>query len=272
MSYKQKTFPVFIFLVLILLSSCSGVKEIAYLQNLSQKSDTVKNIIHDTGLYAARIKPKDMLSVTVVTSEPITTRMYNLLVPIVTENIEKNLMAQPGLQSYIVDNDGKIDFPTLGKIEVSGLNLKELENLLQKKLEASFSKEKPIITIRFINFSINILGEVTRPGKYFTTNERMTIFEALSLANDMTIYGRRDNVKVLRENARGEKTILIINLNDRNIIFSQAYYLEQNDVVYVEPNKTKSRATNFGAAETFSISAVSIVISLTTLLVNLLKK
>ena len=271
MYHKRKPLPVSILLALMFLSSCAGVKEIAYLQNLSQKTDSLNINKQDIGLFAAKIKSKDMLSISVVTSEPQTTRMYNLVLPLVNENPEKTLTTLPSLQSYLVDNDGNIDFPVFGKIKVNNLSLKELENLLQKKLESSFSKERPIITIRFLNFSVNVLGEVTKPGKYFSSNERMTIFEALSLSNDMTIYGRRDNVKVLREDANGKKIIININLNDKNIIYSPAFYLEQNDVVYVEPNQTKSRATNFGTAETIGISAISVLVSLTALMVNILK-
>lgn len=265
---KKTILPVSIFLALMFLNSCAGVKEIAYFQKLSAKTDSVKQ---NTALFDARIKPKDMLSITVAASEPMTTRMFNLLVPIVTENSEKNILSQPGLQSYIVDIDGNIDFPVFGKIKVSGLSLKELENQLQKKMESSFSKERPIITIRFINYTVNVLGEVNRPGKYNTTNERMTLFDAISIAGDLTIYGRRDNIKILREDANGIKKVITINLNDENIIHSPVYYLEQNDVVYVEPNKTKARSASFGAAESFGISALSIAISLTSLLINILK-
>lgn len=265
---KKTILPVSILLVLMFLNSCAGVKEIVYFQKLSAKTDSLKQ---NTGLFDARIKPKDMLSITVAASEPMTTRMFNLLVPIVTENSEKNILSQPGLQSYIVDIDGNIDFPVFGKIKVSGLSLKELENQLQKKMESSFSKERPIITIRFINYTVNVLGEVNRPGKYNTTNERMTLFDAISIAGDLTIYGRRDNIKILREDANGIKRVITVNLNDENIIHSAFYYLEQNDVVYVEPNTVKSRSASFGAAESFGISALSIGISLISLLINILK-
>lgn len=255
--------------MVMILNSCAGVKEIAYLQKLSGKADSLKQA--NAGLYSVRIKPKDLLSITVTTSEPQTSKMYNLVLPQVNESPEKTITSQPSLQAYLVDNDGNIDFPVFGKLQVKGLTQKELESLLQKKLEPNFSKERPIVSIRFLNYSVNVIGEVVKPGKYSTFNERMTIFEALSMANDMTIYGRRDNVKVLRESADGKKTILTVNLNDENIIFSPAYYLEQNDVIYVEPNKTRTRATNFGTAETIGISAVSVLVSLTALLVNILK-
>ena len=268
MSHKKTTIPFLVLLVLMVFSSCAGVKEIAYLQKSTSKTDSVKR---NNGLFEARIKPKDMLSITVSTSEPATSRMYNLILPQINDNPEKNLISQPGLQSYIVDVDGNIDFPVLGKIKVSGLTLKELETSLQHKMESSFSKERPIITIRFTNYAVNILGEVNRPGKYNTLNERMTILDALSNAGDLTIFGRRDNIKVLREYADGSKKTFSLNLNDENIIYSPAFYLEQNDVVYVEPNVTRARSASFGAAESFGISALSIAISLTSLLINILK-
>ena len=268
MNYKKTKLSLFLFLSMLIMSSCSGIKDIIYFQKL----DTTKEIKQSSDLYEARIKPKDLLSITVVTSEPSASKMFNLIVPQIAElSSQSYLTSQPSLQTYLVNNDGEIDFPVFGKIKVKGLTIKEFETLLQKKLESAFSKERPIVTIRFTNYAVNVLGEVNRPGKYTANNERITILEVLSAAGDLTIYGRRDNVKVLRENADGNKTFISVNLNDENIINSPVYYLEQNDVVYVEPNKTKSRATNYGAAESFGISALSIVISMTSLLFNILK-
>ena len=132
-----------------------------------------------------------------------------------------------------------LDFPVIGELHVAGLTRKELEAQIQKKLEPAFSNEHPIITIRFTNYDVNILGEVVRPGKYSSKNDRLTIFEGLALAGDLTIYGRRDNVKVLREKADGSKILLFVNLSDKNIVNSPAYYLEQNDVLYVEHQQIK---------------------------------
>jgi polysaccharide export outer membrane protein len=245
---------------------------VAYLQTLPAGSDTTHVQGSSANLYEARIKPKDLLSITVVTSAPEASRIYNLLVPQISDvSSTANLYSTPTMQTYLVDNDGNIDFPMLGKISAGGHTRKELEAELQERLDPLFSKEHPIITIRITNYSVNVLGEVARPGKYVSTNDRLTIFEGLALAGDMTLYGKRNNVKVLREGADGNKTIININLNDKNIIHSPAYYLEQNDVVYVEPNKARSRASDIGTAETLSVSALSILISLTSLIVNILK-
>jgi polysaccharide export outer membrane protein len=258
---------------MMLFNSCAGVKEMAYFQKLTTKTEVLKA---NTGLSEARFKPKDILSITVITSEPATSKIYNLSLPYIPQNPEKDLTSQfgnqPALQSYLVDVDGNIDFPVFGKIKVVGLSITELENLLQKKLEPAFNSERPIITIRFLNYSIYVLGEVNKPGKYNTTNERITIFDAISNAVDLTVYGRRDNIRILREDANGVKKMITVNLNDENIIYSPFYYLEQNDVVYVEPNKVKSRSTSFGVAETFGISAISILISMTSLIINILRK
>jgi len=273
MYFKKSNLPVVLFLNILFFSSCAEVKNIAYFQKLDTKTSHSKNQKNplelkknSSLLYDARIKPKDLLSITVVSSEPEASKMYNLVVPQLAEASNQNsIFTQPTLQSYLVDNDGNIDFPVFGKIKVIGLTRKELESLLLGKLSSAFSKEIPIVTIRFTNYSVNILGEVLKPGKFETSNERLTIFEGLALAGDLTIYGRRDNVKVLREKSDGTKEYITLNLNDKNIIYSPAYYLEQNDVVYVEPNKSRSRSSNYGAAESFGITSLSVLLTLTSL-------
>ena len=307
MYYKKSNLPVFLFLSILLISSCSEVKNIAYFQKIDASKDARNNRQNQTeysnshnkpadlmnyadansrnqnsgsvqpeknsaGLYNARIKPKDLLSITVVSSEPEASKIYNLVVPQIEDaSTPNNLFSQPTLQSYLVNNEGIINFPVFGKLKVAGLTRKELELMLLEKLAPAFSKEKPIITISFINYSVNILGEVQKPGKYETSNDRLTIFEGLALAGDLTIYGRRDNVKVLRESGDGSKEYITMNLNDRKIIYSPAYYLEQNDVVYVEPNKSRSRSSNYGAAESYGITSLSVLLTLTSLVFTVFK-
>lgn len=271
MHLKKTNLFILLFISLFLMGACSGVKNVAYLQKLGASTDSLKHK-QSSSLYNARIKPQDLLSITVVTSEPETSRIYNLVVPQISENTTNNLTSIPTLQNYLVDNDGNIDFPVFGKLNVKGLTRKELEAVIQDKLASAFSKERPIVTIRITNYSVNIVGEVARPGKFVTNNDRLTIFEGLALAGDISIFGRRDNVKVLRENADGTKKIITVNLNDENIINSPVYYLEQNDVVYVEPNKSKANSSYFGSAESFGISALSILFSLASLVITILHK
>ncbi len=270
----KTTFSSLLVISLVLISSCAPVKDIAYFQRLDvQTKKNVKQQRNIDIVFDARIKPKDLLSITVVSSEPEASRIYNLVVPQIAGPTNQNsVFSQPTLQTYFVDNNGNIEFPVFGKIKAAGYTRAELEEILHKKLAAAFSKESPIITIRFTNYSVNILGEVQRPGKFETTNDRLTIFEGIALAGDLTIYGRRDNVKVLRESADGTKQYITLNLNDKNIIYSPAYYLEQNDVVYIEPNKSRSRSSNYGAAETFGISSLSVLLTLTSLVFTVLRK
>jgi len=272
MNYK-KTQTHFVYLLFVLyLTSCKGVKNISYFQRIEKDNVALINESSNNGFYDVRIKPKDILSITVVSSEPDASKHYNLTVPQIADlNSVNNIYSQPTLQTYLVDNEGKINFPVLGVIKVSGLTSKELETLFQAKLESAFNNERPIITIRFLNYGVNILGEVNRPGRYESTNERLTIFEGLALAGDLSIYGKRDNVKVLREKADGSKLFINMNLNDENIINSEGYFLEQNDVIYVEPNTSKTRTANIGSAENLGISAVSILISMASLIVTVMQ-
>lgn len=272
MSYKKIPLIIVLILVLFLINSCNSEKRIAYFQKIGTEKDDLKFQKNSATTYDARIKSKDLLSITVVSSEPEASKIYNLIMPQIEDPSSQNsLYSQPSLQTYLVGNDGYISFPVFGKIKAAELTRNELELYLKKQLEPAFSKEIPIITIRITNYTVNVLGEVSKPGKYGTNNERITIFEGLALAGDMTIYGQRDNVKVLREKNDGTKEYYTLNLNDKNIIFSPAYYLEQNDVVYVEPNKSKLRSSNFGSAESFWISALSVLFSLASLIITVLK-
>lgn len=239
--------------------SCVQVKDIAYFQQTDQ-SQTVLNSVK----YDAQIKPKDILSIAVVSSEPDASKRYNLIMPQISGELN-SIQSQPTLQNYLVDNDGNINFPSLGIMQVKGMTTKQLEKHIENQLKPFFTEEMPVITVRILNYSVNVLGEVLRPGKFEANNGRITIFEGLAMAGDMTIYGRRDNVKVLRENEAGEKVIYTLNLNDKKLFDSPAYFLQQNDVVYVEPNQTRANSSRYGAAESYRVSTLSILISLATL-------
>lgn len=263
--------PFLILITLVLaLSSCSVPKNVAYFQNLQTTGTQVSPQAAST--FEAKIKPKDLLTITVVASNQEATKNYNLIVPQISTNITTTSYTQPAIQPYLVEKDGTIDFPTLGTLQVAGLTRSELKKVILDKIRPAFNEEIPIITINILNFSINVLGEVARPGRLTVTNERFTILDAIAQAGDLTLYGKRDNIKVLREHADGSKEYLTVNLNDQNIIYSSAYYLEQNDIVYVEPNNVRKRTSNIGAAETLSISVISTLISITSLLVNILRK
>jgi polysaccharide export outer membrane protein len=174
-----------------------------------------------------------------------------------------------GLQNYIVDNAGNIEFPVLGTLHVAGLTRVQVQNLIKSKIYPQFLKEEPVINVRFQNYKISVLGEVARPGSFTATNEQCTLFDALAMAGDLTIYGKRENVMLIREYADGSKAVYRINLQDKDLVLNpQIYYLQQNDVLIIEPNKTKARAAGIGSSETFTISIISTLISVATLIIT----
>lgn len=253
----KRTF--YLSVIAIVIVSCTPVKDITYFQDVLQQTTTLGRSEFDSP-----IKSKDLLSITVVSSEPEASRRYNLVTPQV-ETTSGYTQGQPMLQNYLVDDFGNINFPSLGTLNVRGLSTKELEQLIEKQLSPFFTQELPVITVRILNYTVNVLGEVQRPGQFQTNNGRITLLEALAMAGDMTIYGRRDNVKVIREEAGGERIVYTVNLNDKNVFNSQAFFLEQNDVIYVEPNQSRANSSRFGAAETYRISTLSVLISLATM-------
>ena len=176
------------------------------------------------------------------------------------------------LQTYLVDNNGNITFPIIGEIHLGGLTKSEAEKLIEQKIKPFMAgEENPIVTVRMTGYQISVLGEVSRPGTFTVSREKIIILEALAQAGDLTIYGVRNNVKLIREDATGKKMIVEMDLNDANIINSPYYYLQQNDVIYVTPNKVKAQNSSVGSMTTLWFSATSILISLTSLLYNILK-
>ena len=253
----------------MMMTGCGSTKNVAYFKN----SDSI-DLASSRMLYDARIMPKDVLSITVNTSDPEAAVPFNLTVPTV-QSVAARMTSttQASLQSYIVDNEGNISFPLVGKLHLGGLTKNEAEKLIYDKIKPYMNEtETPIVTVKMINYKISVLGEVARPGMFTVVNEKISILEALAQAGDLTIYGVRDRVKLIREDANGQKEIHVLNLNDANIINSPYYYLQQNDIVYVEPNKVKSQNSSVGSMTTLMFSATSILISLTSLLYNILKK
>lgn len=254
-------------IAVLLLAACQSYKQVPYLQN----SDDLKNMPQVQELYDARIMPKDLLTITVNAQNSETAAPYNLVVQSPFNTTTKSLTTQPALMSYLVDNNGDIDFPSLGKIHVGGLTKTQAEDMIHQRLRPFFEDNNFIVNVRMINYKISVLGEVARPNTYTISNEKVNVFEALALAGDLTIYGERNGVKLIREDNQGHKQVITLNLNDANIITSPYYYLQQNDVLYVVPNKAKAKNSDIGNSTTLWFSATSIMISLTSLLYNILK-
>ncbi|MBR4920444.1 MAG: polysaccharide biosynthesis/export family protein [Prevotella sp.] len=255
--------------VALWLSSCSSSKNVAYIQN-SDQFDAARS----TYLYDARIMPKDVLTITVNTVNPEAAEPFNLVVSTAlnTSNGGRNLGQSRALQTYLVGNDGTINFPVLGQLHVGGLTKSECETMIHDKILPYLNaKENPVVTVRMANYKISVIGEVARPGVFTVGNEKINIFEALAQAGDLTIYGVRDRVKLIREEYNGQKNVYTLNLNDVNIISSPYYYLQQNDIVYVEPNKVKARNSGIGQSTSLWLTSTSILVSLASLLYTILK-
>ena len=258
----------FIFLCgVLLLISCGSSKKITYLQNIQDVDLELSRYLYD-----AKIMPKDVLSITVSTVNPEAAAPFNQTVPTILSRGQQSTYSNSLLQSYLVDNNGQIEFPIVGTLTVGGLTKSECEQMVLSKILPYLNEnERPIVTVRMFNYKISVIGEVNRPGMYTVGNEKINIFEALAQAGDLTIYGVRKNVKLIREDATGKKEIHTLNLNDADLVTSPYYYLQQNDIVYVEPNKVKSRNSGISSSTTIWFSATSILISLTSLLYNILR-
>ena len=267
---KNVTTYVIAAIAILLLSACVSPKNVAYIQN----SDTFA-ADRSAFLYEAHIMPKDVLTITVNTVNPEISAPFNLTVSPTLGNAStgsQTVSSTRALQTYLVSNDGTISFPVLGTLKVGGLSKAECEQLIHDRIVRYLNgKEDPVVTVRMANYKISVLGEVARPGMFTVGNEEINIFEALALAGDLTIYGVRDRVKLIRKDADGKRNVYTLNLNDINIINSPCYYLQQNDVVYVEPNKVKARNSSVGQTTTLWLTSTSILVSVASLLFNILK-
>ena len=251
----------------LMLASCGSTKDVPYFQN----AETV-DLSNSSYLYDAKIMPKDQLSITVSTINDEAATPFNMTVPTPYTAGQRTSYSQAILQTYLVDNQGMITFPIIGEIKVGGLTKSEAENLIKGKIQPYINEnEKPIVTVRMVGYQISVIGEVARPGTFTVSREKITVLEALAQAGDLTIYGQRKNVQLIREDAHGQKSIHILDLTDANLVNSPYYYMQQNDVINVTPNKVKAQNSSVGSMTTLWFSATSILISLTSLLYNILK-
>ena len=261
---KKLFFPLF---ALVLMCSCGSQKDVPYFQNSGEV-----DLSRSRYLYDARIMPKDQLTITVSCIDDQAAAPFNMTVPTPYSMNNRSTYSQPMLQTYLVDNDGNIQFPIVGLLHVGGMTKAEAEKMIEGKIKPFMAEsEKPIVTVRIPGYQISVIGEVARPGTFNVSREKITILEALAQAGDLTIYGVRDRVKLIRENADGKKRIYTKNLNDANIINSPCYNLQQNDVVYVEPNKVKARNSSVGQTTSLWLTSTSILVSVASLLFNILK-
>lgn len=246
-------------MLLFLFFSCASKKNVVYYQDIDS---TLAQ--QNANSFEIKIQPDDLLMIIVSADDPEVALPFNLKTfSISTSNRLDIARGQETVQLYLVDQSGNIEFPVIGKLKVGGLTRTEILKLLQEKI-SNYIKN-PIVNLRVMNFKISLQGEVNLPGTFPITSERVTLIEALSMAKDLTIYGKRDNILIIRE-TNGVKSYNRVDITKSDFINSPFYYLTQNDVVYVEPNKTRVNSSAVGPNTSVIISAVSILVSLSVLI------
>ena len=233
---------------IIFITSCASRKDLVYFQDEPLEAGLLVSEPEQL-VY----KPDDILTINVSALDPDTVRPFNLPLVANNTNVGLNAQAQLQVQSYLVDYDGNIQFPVLGALKVEGLTRTELTSLLTEKISAYAND--PIVNVRLANFTITIIGEVSRPGTFTIQDERITLLEALGMANDLTIFGARKNILIIRE-VEGKKKFATIDLTSINTVNSPVYYLQQNDVIYVEPNRARIRSSNYNQNNNVLIAAI----------------
>lgn len=251
----------FSFVLVMLFAACTTTREIAYFQDTNQNE--MMKIVEEN---LPRIKPDDILTITVSSSKPELAAPYNLLRATQDVYTTGNRWE---LEAYQVNREGCINFPVLGTLKVGGMTREELVAMLQKRLAEVMPD--PVVTITYRNFKVTVLGEVAHPGTFDVTSDRITVLEAVGKAGDLSVYGRRDNVLVIRE-VDGKREMARLDLKSKNIFKSPYYYLQQNDVIYVEPNRAKAiQGSSFRSNFPLYLSSGSLLVTIATLIVTLSK-
>ena len=256
----------FLVLSILLLTSCMSTKNVTYFQNKDQIDLTLSKQLYD-----AKIMPKDILQIQVFSMTPEASEPFNLVKSGSTTTTTSST-TQNSVYNYLVDNDGTVVMPIIGTVQVGGLDMREAEQLIKRKIQPYLSEsENVVVHVRMMNYKYAILGGVNRPGLYTTQNEKVSILEAIAQAGDLTTFAYRDRIFLIRENAEGQKEYHQLNINDANIVSSPYFYLQQNDVIYVEPRKIEARNSFISANTTIWFSLTSSLMSIATFIIALSK-
>lgn len=245
--------------IILMVSGCRSTRNITYLSDLGEGHDSP---IEVKQTFIRVVHPGDLLSIIVSSLSIESNYLFNN---------NHNTYGDPEESGssgtgYLVDENGSIDFPLIGSINLLGLTKTEAKEKLVQKLNEQV--KKPVVSIRFLNFKVTVLGEVNNPSSFNIPTDHVNVFEALGLAGDMTIYGKRENVLLIRENG-GIRTTIRLNLNEKNFLSSPYYYLQPNDILYVEPDEAKASLTNLKRRDfQFGLSIGISILSIVTLLLT----
>ena len=271
MNWKLFYFYLMTFCIILLLTGCANYKDVPYFQN-SAEFDGSKGAM----LYDMKIKPKDNLSIYVFCpTDPEAGSLFSVSNPPAIDytQLPIRIGAGSGLgQYYIVENDGCIEYPLVGKIHLEGLTIEQANAHIKEKIAPYFKEGIDyLVNVYLHNYNVTVMGEVNKPNTFEVSRNKMTILEALAKAGDMTIYGKRDNVKILRELPDGTYEVHELDMRDANILNSPYYYLQQRDIVYVEPNEAMAQNAKIGRTTQLWVRGAAITISLGSLLYRVLQ-
>ena len=254
----------FVAVAALIFTGCASPKKIAYLQH-------AEDYTYDETRYQHNIKvmPKDNMSIYISATDPEAVSVFNKHI-----NRYQNQSGIGGtMYSYAVDDDGTINFPIIGRIKVEGLTRLQCEQLIGEKLRPYLAEtETPIITVRINSFHFTVLGEVGSPGVKTSGREKCSLLDAIAMSGDINILGKRDNIMLIREAADGGKSVHRLNILDPNVMKSPYFYLQQNDVLYVEPNSIRKTNASIGTSTHLWFSLASVLVSSATLVVNVINK
>ncbi len=245
--------------VFTLFMSCASKDKYVYYQNAEQVllQDSLDNTKFET-----KLRPDDLLMIIVSAEDMKAAEPFNLMNTMTTNPDNQAGGRQLQQQLYLIDSNGNIDFPVLGTLKLGGLTKNDAVSMLKNKISAYISN--PIINMRIMNFKVTVQGEVNRPGVHSINSERLTLSEALALSGDLTIYGRRSNVLIIRE-VNGKRLPIRVDMTKADFMTSPYYYLNQNDIVYVEPNKTRVNSSSVGPNISVGLSALSLLVTIIAL-------
>lgn len=259
-------YTLFLLTVAFLLGSCAAPR-VAYFTDMKQ--GTAEQVLNPLEI---RVRPEDKISILVNSKDPLLMDLFNL--PIISRQIgsSSGTSNSQGVSGYTINSDGDIDFPVLGKIHVEGMTREEIAAHIKDKLMTQNLVKDPVVTVEFMNLTVSVLGEVAHPGRFNIDKDRLTLLDALGMAGDLTVYGKRENVLVQREE-NGKKVLYKVNLNSGYDLYaSPVYYLQQNDIVYVEPNSMRARQATVNGnnvrSASFWMSLASLLTTITVLIVK----
>ncbi|MBF0649507.1 polysaccharide biosynthesis/export family protein [Dysgonomonas sp. GY75] len=257
----------FLPICILFLSSCNSSKNVTYFQDIPLEQNI--SIVKSSDI---KVMPKDLISIVVSSKNPELAALFNLpKVSYQAGSATSNESTANQILGYTVDSGGNIDFPVLGSIHVAGLSKEQLASMIKERLVKESLVNDAVVTVDLLNLKISVLGEVKNPGKYSIDRDQITLLEAISMAGDLTIYGKRNGIMIIRE-AGGNRITYKMDLRSSETFSSPAYYLRQNDVIYVEPNNTRAGQSSINENNVKSVSLWMSIASFATTLAVLIFK